>query len=123
MMTREDLDAFFTAGWNRHDVDVLMTFMADDCVFESASGEEACGTRHAGRERVRDAFARVFATYPDARFDDTRHLVSGDRGLSEWIFTGTTADGRKVEVNGCDVFTFRAGKIAVKSSFFKNRTA
>jgi len=28
-----------------------------------------------------------------------------------------------VEVNGCDVFTFRAGKIAVKSSFFKNRTA
>ena len=123
LMTHEDLDVFFTAGWNRHDVDLLMTFMADDCVFESASGVEACGTRHVGRERVRDAFARVFATYPDARFGDTHHVVSGDRGLSEWIFTGTTADGRKVEVNGCDVFTFRAGKIAVKSSFFKNRTA
>jgi hypothetical protein len=39
------------------------------------------------------------------------------------LFAGTAADGRKVEVNGCDVFTFRRGKIAVKSSFFKNRIA
>jgi len=121
MMTREQLDAFFTTGWNGHDVDTLMTFMADDCVFEGASGVEVCGTRHVGRERVRDAFARVFTTFSDAHFGDTRHVVAGDRGLSEWIFTGTTADGRKVEVNGCDVFTFREGKIAVKSSFFKNR--
>jgi steroid delta-isomerase-like uncharacterized protein len=122
-MTTSDLDAFFEAGWNAHDVDRLMTFMADDCVFESTAGPDACGTRHVGRERVRDAFARVFAAYPDARFAGARHFVSGDRGLSEWLFTGTAGDGRKVEVNGCDVFTFRRGKIAVKSSFFKTRTA
>ena len=42
--------------------------------------------------------------------------------MTEWIFTGTTADGTKVEVKGCDVFTFRNDKIAVKESFFKNRT-
>jgi ketosteroid isomerase-like protein len=72
---------------------------------------------------VREAFARVFATFPDAAFREARHVMTGDRGVSEWIFTGTTADGRKVEVNGCDLFTFREGKIAVKSSFFKHRTA
>jgi len=121
-MTRTELDAFFD-GWNRHDVDALMRFMADDCVFESSSGSQACGARHAGREHVRAAFGRVFATYPDARFADTRHVIAGNRGLSEWLFTGTTADGRKVEVNGCDVFTFAGDTIAVKSSFFKNRTA
>ena len=123
MMTIEQLEAFFDRGWNAHDVDVLMTFMADDCVFEGATGRDACGTRHAGRARVREAFARVFASFPDVRFDDARHFVSGDRGLSEWIFRGTSADGKKVEVNGCDVFTFRDGKIAVKSSYLKNRTA
>ena len=122
-MTTKDLDAFFEAGWNGHDVDFLMTFMSDDCVFESIAGPEACGTRHAGPERVREAFSRVFAAFPDARFGGARHFVSGDRGLSEWVFTGTSSDGRKVEVNGCDVFTFRGGKIALKSSFFKNRTA
>ena len=123
MLTSKDLDAFFRDGWNRHDVDVLMTFMSNDCVFESTAGPEVCGTRHAGRERVREAFARVFKAFPDATFADARHFVSGNRGVSEWIFRGTTADGKKVEVNGCDVFTFADDKIAVKSSFFKNRTA
>jgi len=48
---------------------------------------------------------------------------AGDRGVTEWIFTGTTADGKKVEVTGCDVFTFRNGKIAVEESYFENRTS
>ena len=123
MTTIEQLEAFFDHGWNGHDVDALMTFMTDDCVFESAAGSEICGTRHVGRTRVREAFARVFATFPDVRFDDTRHVVAGDRGMSEWVFRGTSTDGKKVEVNGCDVFTFRDGKIAVKSSYLKTRTA
>ena len=122
MVTIKDLEAFFGNGWDRHDVDVLMTFMSDDCVFESTAGPEVCGTRYAGRERVREAFARVFAIFPDATFSDARHFVAGNRGVSEWIFTGTTTGGKKVEVNGCDIFTFRDGKIAVKSSYFKTRT-
>jgi steroid delta-isomerase-like uncharacterized protein len=122
MPTREDLDAFFEEGWNRHDVDFLMAFMSEDCVFETAAGPDACGTRHAGRARVREAFAGVFRTFPDARFEGARHVVTGDRGVSEWTFTGTSTAGRKVEVNGCDLFTFRNGKIAVKSSYLKNRT-
>jgi taurine dehydrogenase small subunit len=122
-MKTTDLEAFFDSGWNRHDVDALMTFMTDDCVFESASGPDACGTRHVGRERVRAAFARIFTAFPDVRFSDVRHVVASDRGVSEWTFTGTAADGRKVEVNGCDLFTFRDGKIALKSSYLKTRTA
>ena len=122
MMTIKDLEAFGD-GWNRHDVDYLMTFMADECVFESAAGPEVRGTRYVGRERVREGFARVFKAFPDVEFRDSRHFVAGDRGGSEWIFAGTTVDGRKVEVHGCDLFTFRDGKIAVKASFLKNRTA
>src|SRR5262249_9108461 len=79
-MTTKDLDAFFEAGWNGHDVDLLMTFMADDCVFESIAGPDVCGTRHVGPGRVREAFARVFAAFPDAHFGGARHFVSGDRG-------------------------------------------
>jgi steroid delta-isomerase-like uncharacterized protein len=122
MVTIETLKAFGD-GWNRHDVDFLMTFMADDCVFETTAGKEVCGTRYAGREQVRAAFARVFQIFPDAQFNAARHFVAGDRGVSEWIFTGTTVDGKKVEVKGCDVFTFKGDKIAVKESYFKNRTA
>lgn len=112
----------FGEAWNRHDVDAIMSFMDADCAFETTAGPEPCGKRYEGRERVRQAFERVFAIFPDARFGDARHFVAGGRGLSEWRFTGTR-DGVKVEVDGCDVFTFRNGRIAVKSSFFKQRTA
>ena len=113
----------FGEGWNRHDVDFLMTFMHDDCIFETTAGPEVCGKRYAGRESVREAFARVFKMFPDAHFGQARHFVAGDRGCSEWIFTGTGADGKRMEVAGCDLFTFRGGKIAVKNSFFKQRLA
>src|SRR5437667_12730947 len=83
MVTIKDLEAFGD-GWNRHAVDFIMTFMADDCVFETTAGKEACGTRYEGRERVREAFAKVFKIFPDAHFGDARHFVAGDRGLSEW---------------------------------------
>ena len=119
-VTTEVLQAFADA-WNRHDVDALMSFMTNDCVFEASAGPDVCGARYAGRDAVRAAFAEVWATFPDAHWGDAQHLVQGTRGLSEWTFTGTRADGGRVEVHGCDVFTFRDGKIAVKDSYRKNR--
>jgi steroid delta-isomerase-like uncharacterized protein len=115
-----DLQAFADA-WNRHDVDALMTFMTDDCVFEASAGPDACGERHAGRDAVRSAFAAVWEAFPDAHWGNARHFVHGDRGVSEWTFTGTRRDGTRVEVNGCDLFTFRDGRIALKNSYRKNR--
>lgn len=111
----------FAAAFNRHDLDTLMAMMTEDCVFESPAGPDACGTRHRGQAAVRAAFAQIFAASPDARWRDAHHFVSGDHGLSQWTFTATRPDGRRVEVNGCDVFTFRDGRIAVKNSFRKDR--
>jgi ketosteroid isomerase-like protein len=111
----------FAAAWNRHDLDALMSMMASDCVFEASAGDSVDGERHEGGQAVRDAFAAVFAQYPDAEWRNARHFVAGDRGVSEWTFTGTRSDGRRVEVTGCDLLTFRDGRIAVKNSFRKNR--
>ena len=118
--TVEMLQAFADA-WNRHDTDALMSFMSDDCVFEASAGAEATGTRYVGREAVRAGYSEVFATFPDAHWGGARHFVQGNRGVSEWTFTGTRSDGSRVEVNGCDLFTFRDGKIALKNSYRKNR--
>ena len=76
-----------------------------------------------GRDAVRAGFAEVFTTFPDSQWEEGIHLVSGDRGVSEWVFRGTRLDGSRVEVNGCDLFTLRDGRIAVKNSYRKNRTA
>jgi len=111
----------FADAWNNHDVDALMSFMTEDCVFESSAGEDVCGSRYVGKDAVRAGFAEVWSIYPDAHWGDARHFVHGDRGVSEWTFTGTRLDGTRVEVHGCDLFTLRDGKILLKNSYRKNR--
>lgn len=44
-----------------------------------------------------------------------------ERAVSEWTIRGTRADGTRVEVQGCELFTCRDGKIAVKNSCCKSR--
>jgi steroid delta-isomerase-like uncharacterized protein len=112
----------FADAFNAHDLDGIMAHMTSDCVFEASAGSQVDGEKYVGQQEVRKAFEAVFATFHDAHWGHARHFIAGDRGFSEWVFTGTTAEGKKVEVTGVDLFTFREGKIAVKNSYRKNRT-
>jgi len=121
---REVAEAFlqsFADAFNAHDLDEIMSHMTDDCVFEASAGPDVDGEKFTGQDQVRKAFEDVFITYPDARWNNPRHFISGNRGFSEWTFTGTRKDGTRVEVTGCDLFTFENGKIAIKNSYRKNR--
>jgi hypothetical protein len=72
---------------------------------------------------VRAAFQRAWADCPDAQWTRAVHWVAGHRGASEWTFTGTRArDGVRVEVDGCDLFSFSGDKIRVKDSWRKQLT-
>jgi steroid delta-isomerase-like uncharacterized protein len=113
----------FADAFNAHDVNAIVSLMTDDCIFQASAGPDVDGEKFEGKEAVKKAFEDVFKTYPDAHWGNAKHFISGDRGVSEWVFTGTKADGSKVEVTGCDLFTFRNGKIAIKNSYRKNRPA
>lgn len=111
----------FAEAFNAHDVEAIMSHMTDDCVFEASAGQDIDGEKFTGQQQVKKAFENVFTTFPDAHWSNARHFIAGNRGFSEWIFTGTKPDGTLVEVTGCDLFTFRDGKIAIKNSYRKNR--
>ena len=115
------LKAIATA-FDEHDLDGIMVHFADDAVFESPRGTDPWGTRVVGRDAVRDAFAGRFAGIPDVRYQQDRHFVDGDRGASEWTLSGTTTDGQRIEVRGCDLWTFRDGQVVMKDSYWKIRT-
>lgn len=117
----EDFLKSFVEAFNAHDVKAIMSHMTNDCVFEASAGPDINGEKFTGQEQVSKAFETVFASFPDARWSAARHFIIGDRGFSEWVFTGTRIDGTKVEVTGCDLFTFKDGKIAIKNSYRKNR--
>ena len=118
MATIETLEAIADA-FNRHDVDAIMSFFADDAVFEAPRGPEPCGRRLIGTDAVRAGIAARFAGIPDVHYGDATHWLNGDRGVSEWTLTGTTTDGERLELRGCDLWTFRDGKVVKKDSYWK----
>jgi steroid delta-isomerase-like uncharacterized protein len=117
-----DILVSHTDAWNRRDLDALMILFADDCVFEASGGDEVGGARYEGKREVREAFAAVLDSMPDAHWGNGRHYMLGPGyGVSEWTLTGTMSDGRRIEVNGCDFLTIRDEKIVNKNSYRKQR--
>ena len=117
-VTVETLQAI-TDAFNRHDLDDIMSYFADDCVLEMPRGAEPWGARLVGLEQVRQGLASRFEGLPDVHYGDGRHWVCGDFGVSEWLLTGTTTAGVAVKVRGCDHWTFRDGRVIKKDSYWK----
>jgi ketosteroid isomerase-like protein len=111
---RKLLDAF-----NRHDLDAIMTFFADDSTFDMPHGPEPWGRRLSGKAQVREGLASRFVGIPDVHYGDDRHWVCGDFGVSEWTLTGTTTAGVRLSVRGCDHYEFRDGQVIRKDSYWK----
>lgn len=113
---KQVLDAF-----NRHDLDAIMEFFAEDCSFDFPRGPESYGQRFIGKAQVREALAGRFKGIPDVHYGEDLHWIStdGHRGVSEWTLTGTTTTGVKLKVRGCDLWEFRNGKIIRKDSYWK----
>lgn len=116
--TVETLKAILDA-FNRHDLEAIMQFFADDAVFDMPRGSDPWGQRFVGKPEVARGLASRFAGIPDVHYGEDRHWVAGNRGVSEWTLTGTTENGSKLRVRGCDLWEFRDGKVVRKDSFWK----
>jgi ketosteroid isomerase-like protein len=106
-------------SFNEHDLEAIMDFFAEDCSLDMPRGPEPWGARYVGKTRVREALATRFRGLPDVKYTDDRHWVSSNMGVSEWLLTGTTAQGQSVRVRGCDHWEFRDGKVVRKDSYWK----
>ena len=109
------LDAF-----NAHDLDAIMAFFTEDCVFDAPRGPAPGGRRMVGKEEVRKGFQARFDGIPDIVYEDDRHFACGDRAVSEWTIRGTQVTGEPIEVRGCDLFELAPdGRIRRKDAFWK----
>ena len=109
------------SAFNAHDLDRILAFFSDDCVLEMPRGNKPWGSRAEGRANVRAALAARFEGLPDVQYGNGEHFVDEDAGtgISKWLLTGTTRQGERAEVRGCDFYTFRDGKVTRKDSYWK----
>lgn len=117
-VTLEMLKGFLDA-FNRHDLDAIMDYFADDCVFYMPRGAKPRGDRYVGKHEVRAGLSKRFAGIPDVHYGEDQHWVCGDFGVSEWTLTGTSVSGQQIEVRGVDLLEFAGGKVTRKDSFWK----
>jgi len=111
-------------GFNNHDLEVIMSYFNDNCVLETPRGPDRWGLRFVGRDEVRRGLSARLEGTPDVQYLDDNHFACGTRGASEWTITGTTLNGDRIDVRGCDLWTFdRNGKIVRKDSYWKIRDA
>lgn len=117
-VTVESLKQFLEA-FNRHDLEAIMQFFAEDCIMDMPRGPDPWGKRLTGKAEVYEGCLSRFRGLPDVHYGEDRHWVCGEMGFSEWTLTGTKPSGEHVKVCGTDHLEFRDGKIIRKDSYWK----
>ncbi|MCY4452794.1 MAG: nuclear transport factor 2 family protein [Immundisolibacterales bacterium] len=116
-MLNEIQDAF-----NRHDVDAILSWFVDDCEWLMARGPDSPDARRLrGKQAIGDVLRARYEVIPDMRWVDMKHFISacGTRAASEWTVKGTPVDGEPINSLGCDLWSFRDGKVVCKDTYWK----
>lgn len=106
----------FTDGFNRDDLDAVMSSFADDAVYD-----EFDGRRSVGLDAIRAAFVPQFrGDFGRIRFheEDLFVDVAAGRSLISWTCT-LERDGKTLAWRGLDVLHVRDGRIVVKQTYAK----
>ena len=107
--TRAEVLARLSAAMNHHDLAAFVACFDPD--YESE--QPAHPDRHfRGRAQVERNWAAMFAGLPDFRAEVARSAVAGDTLWVEWRWTGTRADGTRLDARGACIFGVRADRLA-----------
>ncbi len=120
-VTVELLDAIQEA-FNRHDVDGILAYFAEDCEWLMARGPDPWEAKRVeGKAAIGKVLSARYAVIPDMRWVDMQHFISkdGNRACSEWTVKGTPKEGPPIDWLGCDIWTFRDGMVTKKDTYWK----
>lgn len=123
-MTREVTIALLDEiqdGFNRQDVEAILSHFVEDCVWVMARGPEAPEGRVChGKDEIGEVLRTRYGQIPDMRWEEIRHWIFGqEKALSEWVVRGTPAGGEAFAYLGCDLWEFRDGFVTKKDTYWK----
>ena len=116
------LDAI-TDAYNKNDIGAVMSFFAEDAVFDHATGPNINGTRFEGLETIRSIFQDLFNNVENVQWTPIDTRISGDKAYCEFHRVAKLKSGEVQDFLSIDVLTFRDGLIIHKDTFYKNRTS
>jgi steroid delta-isomerase-like uncharacterized protein len=110
----DDLFQRYADAWGRHDPDAIVALHTEDTTFHAHVGQEPAR----GKAAVRQAFADLFAQFPDLAFRQVTLRTGPDFWVVEWRMSGTLAGtGSAFEVDLVDLITVGDGLVKSKDSY------
>ena len=73
-----------TDAYNRNDIDAVMSFFAEDAVFDHAAGPDVNGTRFTGLDTIKGIFQGLFDNVDSVHWEPIDTRVSGDKAYCEF---------------------------------------
>ncbi len=119
----EHLMQQFAEFWNSHDLSLLDAIYAPDAVFEDVPDE----TTYHGLDEIKTSFREDITYAPDVRIEVVSSFASADRGIVEWVWSGTQtgdipgllpATGREFSIRGVSLFTFADNRIVRHADYY-----
>ncbi len=111
-----------TNAYNQNDIDKVMSFFAEDVVFDHAIGTNINGTRFSGLDTIRGIFEGLFNSVESVKWTPIDTRISGDKAYCEFHRLAKLKSGETQDFLSIDILTFRDGLIIHKDTFYKNRT-
>ena len=103
------LVARLDAAMNRHDLAAFVACFDPDYESEQPAHPDR---RFRGVAQVERNWAAMFAGVPEFRAEVVRSAVAADTVWVEWRWTGTRADGTRLDACGACIFGVRGGRLA-----------
>lgn len=103
----------FNEAFNRHDVDGMMAWMSEGCIFENTHPAPD-GTLYTGKEAVTRFWREFFRESPNAHIEIEEIFGFGNRCILRWKYTWGSG-----HVRGVDIFKLKEGLISEKLSYVK----
>lgn len=110
----DDLIQRYTNAWASRDPDAIVALHTEDTRFHAHIGQEPA----VGKTAVRQAFAELFAQFPDLTFEQVSLKTTADFWAVEWKMSGTLAGtDHTFEVDLVDLITVEDGLVKSKDSY------
>ena len=114
----------YGAAWASNDLDKILSFYTDDCVYEDLPSDTVCRNK----DELKRFFETTLATIPDITFELISFFSSGNMLCSEYFIKGTVGGGGdgtsdsdiKLSTRTASIYELKEGKFSRVRNYYNS---
>ena len=117
MRSNREIVSDYMNAWNSGDLDEVMSFLAEDCIYHNVPVPEV-----RGKQNILEAFARFAQHMTEIKLIILNDAATDDVVMNDRIDRFTLKNGKVFDLPVAGVFKLRDGKIVLHKDYFNYPT-